>query len=272
MAMEKMLVIVFADEAKAYEGSHALKQLDDEETIAVHAAAVIKKNADGIITVKQEEEEFPIRVVAGTAIGALVGLLEGPVALGVGAVAGALAGSIGDLHVAGVDAEFVDEVAATLSAGKCAVIADVSEEWVTPVDTRMEALGGTVFRKAKRQVEEDERAKDVAAVRAEIEQLKAEQARVRGERKAKLQARIDQLNSELEAELDEAKQRTEQVKNETEAKVKALQRKAAKAQGDIKATLDARVKRIRGECEQSEAKLKRLLAGQLREAAARLEK
>ena len=28
--MERMLVIVFNDEAKAYEGSHALKQLDDE--------------------------------------------------------------------------------------------------------------------------------------------------------------------------------------------------------------------------------------------------
>ncbi len=110
--MERMLVIVFNDEAKAYEGSHALKQLDAEGSIAIHAAAVIKKNADGTVTVTEEEEDFPIRAVAGTAIGALIGLLEGPVGLALGAATGTLAGSIGDLHLAGVDAEFVDELPA----------------------------------------------------------------------------------------------------------------------------------------------------------------
>ena len=148
--MEKMLVVVFNDEPKSYEGSHALKQLDNEGSITIHAEAVIKKNADGTVTIKQSEDDFPIRTIGGTAIGSLIGLLEGPVGLAVGATAGLLAGSIGDLHVAGVDAEFVDDVAATLTPGKCALIADISEEWVTPVDTRMEALGGTVFRKARK--------------------------------------------------------------------------------------------------------------------------
>jgi len=77
--MERILAIVFNDEAKAYEGSHALKQLDEEGSIAIHAAAVIKKNADGTVTLKEDEEDFPIRAVAGTAIGALIGLLEGPI-------------------------------------------------------------------------------------------------------------------------------------------------------------------------------------------------
>jgi len=270
--MERILAIVFNDEAKGYEGSHALKQLDDEGSIAIHAAAVIKKNADGTVTLKEDEEDFPIRAVAGTAIGAVIGLLEGPVGLAVGAVAGTLAGSIGDLHVAGVDAEFVDEVAATLTAGKCAVIADVSEEWVTPVDTRMEALGGTVLRKARRLVEDEERAEDIAALRAEIDGLKAELARVRGERKAKLQARIDKLSARLQAEVDQAKQRAEQIKSETEAEVNALEKKAEKAQGDLKATFDARIGQLRSHCEQAEKNMKHLLAGQLKEAAARLEK
>jgi uncharacterized membrane protein len=270
--MERMLVVVFNDEPKTYEGSHALKQLDAEGSITIHAESVIKKNADGTITIKQSDGEFPLRTVGGTAIGGLIGLLEGPVGVAVGATAGLLAGSIGDLHVAGVDAEFVDEVAATLTPGKCAVIAEVSEEWVTPVDIRMEALGGTVHRTARQAVEHDQRAQEVAALRAEIAQLKAEHARARDERKAKLQAKIDKLNAKLEAKLDEAKRRSEQIRSETEAKVQALQKKAEKAQGDVKATLDARVKRIREEYEQSEAKLKHLLAGQLKQAAARLEK
>ncbi len=270
--MERMLVVVFNDEPKAYEGSHALKQLDTEGSIAIHAEAVIKKNADGTVTVKQSDDDFPIRTLAGTAIGSLIGLLEGPVGLAVGATAGWLAGGIGDLHVAGVNAEFVDDVAATLTPGKCALIADISEEWITPVDTRMEALGGTVFRKARKLAEDDERARDVAALRAEIDQLKAEQARARGERKAKLQAKIDKLNAKLEAKSNQAKQRAEQIKSETDAKVQALQKKAEKTQGEIKATFEARVKQIRDDYEESQKKLKHMLAGHLKEAAARLEK
>ena len=47
---------------------------------------------------------------------------------------------------AGVNAEFLDDVSAKLTPGKWAVVSEISEEWVTPVDTRMEALGGIVFR------------------------------------------------------------------------------------------------------------------------------
>jgi uncharacterized membrane protein len=270
--MEKMLVVVFDDEPKAYEGSQALKQLDAEGSITIHAESVIKKNADGTVTVKQVDDGFPIGTLGGTAIGSLLGLLGGPVGLVIGAGAGALAGGIGDLNVAGVDAEFLNDVAAKLTAGKCGVVADVSEEWVTPVDTRMEALGGTVLRAARKSVEDEQRARDVAALRAEIDQLKAEHARARADRQAKLQAQIDQLNAKLQAKLNQAKQRSEQIKSETEAKVQALQKKAEKAQGDMKATLDTRVKQIRGDYEESQAKLKHLLAGKLKEAAAKLER
>ena len=270
--MEKMLVVVFDNEAKAYEGTHALRQLDAEGSIAIHGVAVVKKNADGTITVKHEEDEFPIRAVGGTAIGALIGLLEGPVGMAVGSVYGALAGSIGDLHVAGVDAEFVGEASDNLKAGKCAVVADVSEEWVTPVDVRMEALGGVVFRKPRRLVEEDERAKDAAELRAEIDQLKAEIARAHGERKAKLTAKLDKLDAKLQATLDEAAQSAEQFKRETDAKVEALQKKAAKTQGESKATMDARVNEIREQYREADSKVRHLLADGMREAAARLEK
>jgi len=202
----------------------------------------------------------------------VIGLLGGPAGLAVGLTAGALAGSFADLNAAAVDAEYIDDISATLTPGKCAVIADVSEEWVTPVDTTMEALGGAVIRSARRSIEEDQRAREVAELRAEIDQLKAEHARALADRKAKIQARIDKLNAKLQARLDSAKQRSAQIKSETEAKVQALQKKAEKAQGDAKATIEARIKRIREDYEQSEAKLKRLVAGQLMAAAAKLEK
>jgi len=258
--MERMLVVVLSDESKAYEASRALNQLDREGSITIHAESVITKNADGTVAVKQADGDYPIRTVGGTAIGSLIGLLGGPVGLGVGALAGAMAGSLGDLFVAGVDSDFLSEVSAALSPGKHAVVADVSEEWVTPVDTRMEPLGAFVFRTTRKTFEDDQRARDVAELRAEIAQLKAEHAQAKAEHKVKLQAKIDQLNTKLQKKLEQAKQRSEQIKNETEAKVRALQEKAAKAQGDVKKAIDARVKQIREQYEQSVARMKDMAA------------
>src|SRR5208337_2863951 len=106
--MERMLVVVFENELKAYDGSRALKELDSEGSISVHAEAVIKKNDDGTVTIKQKADEFPIRVVGGTAVGALIGLLGGPVGLAVGAVAGTFAGGVWDMNRAGVDVGFIN--------------------------------------------------------------------------------------------------------------------------------------------------------------------
>jgi uncharacterized membrane protein len=270
--MEKMLVAVFDNEPRTYEGSRALNQLDAEGSITIHAESVIKKNADGSVSVMQADGDFPVRTVGGTAIGSLIGLLGGPVGLGIGAIAGALAGSIGDLYIAGVNADFLDDVSAVLTLGKCAVVADVSEEWVTPVDSTMEGLGGVVIRSLKTTVEDDQRAREVAEIKEEIAELKAEHAQERADRKAKLQARIDGLNAKLQERLDQAKQRSEQIKSETEAKVKALEKRAAKAQGDAKEAFDARVAQIRGEYENRSRRLKDLAAEQLKKAASQLEK
>ena len=270
--MEKMLVVVFDSESKAYQGSRALSQLDAEGSITIHAESVIKKNADGTVAVEQFDGDFPVRTVGGTAIGSLVGLLGGPVGMGVGAVAGALAGSIGDLHVAGVNAEFLDQVTVALEPGKCAVLADISEDWVTPVDTRMEPLGGTVFRTPRKSFEDEQRAADVAVLRAEIAELKSEHARARADRKAKIQASIDKLSARLQGKFDEAKLRSGQIRSEAEAKISALQKKAEQSQAEMKATLEARAGQIRNDYEQTEARLKHLVAEQLKAAAARLEK
>jgi uncharacterized membrane protein len=248
--MEKVLVVVFDNETKAYEGSRALKQLDYEGSITIYAEAVISKDANGKVTVKQSEDDFPVRTLGGTAIGSLIGLLGGPAGLALGALAGTLAGGFADLFVAGVGADFLDEVSSALTPGKYAIVADISEEWVTPVDTKMEALSGFVFRTAKENVEETQRARDIAELRAEIDRLKAEHARAKADSKAKLQARIDSRNARLEAKLQQARQRPEQMKNETEAKVQALQQKAAKAQGTAKAAISARATEINKQYQQ----------------------
>jgi uncharacterized membrane protein len=249
--MERMLVVVFDDESKAYKGSSELAALNSEGSISIHSKAVVRKNADGTITIKQAGDEFPIRAVGGTAIGALIGVLGGPIGLGIGMATGAVAGTISDLRRAGVNEEFLEDVTKELTSGKWAVVSDISEEWVTPVDTRMDALGGSVHRTSWHDIEREENARNVAAMKAEIALLKKEIARSSKENKVKLQAKIDKLEERLRAAQNQAKQRAEEHERETKAKVQALEKKAAKARGKAKATIKARITEIKRKLKRS---------------------
>ena len=245
--MSKVLTIVFNDEKTAYEGVQGLRALDGEGSLVVNTLAVVKKNADGTLSTESVDDDFaaPARTLAGTAIGSLIGILGGPVGFAVGASAGALVGAIGDVYTAGVDTDFLSDVSTALIPGKYAIVADVDEDWVTPVDTRMEPLGGVVFRTTTSAIEEERRARDRAARHAELDQLKAEHARARSDRKAKLQAQIDKLRARLVKRLEEHETRSKQAAEQMQAKVQALQQKAEREKGDAKAATEARIARLR---------------------------
>src|SRR5271169_5717157 len=100
--IDRMLVVVFDTESKAYEGKKALLQLENEGSIGVYAYAVVAKNADGTATVRQGDDPGPLGTLVGTSLGSLIGLLGGPVGLAIGASAGLFAGGMADLNNARV--------------------------------------------------------------------------------------------------------------------------------------------------------------------------
>ncbi len=227
--MDRMLVVVFDNESKAYEGKKALLQLDGEGSISVYAYAVLAKHADGTATVKQGDDSGPIGTLLGTSFGSLIGLLGGPVGLAIGATAGLAAGGAADLYNAGIGEDFIDDVTKVLTANKVAVVAEIEEDWTTPVDTRMEAIGGRVFRRALADVEHTIHEENVAAMQADLAQMKAEHAKAHADRKAKLEEKVNQLDSKIQAQLQKAKERREATERQAQAKVRVLKEKAAAA-------------------------------------------
>jgi uncharacterized membrane protein len=265
--MEKLIVIVFDKETTAYEGLRNLNELDQEGNISLHELSVVEKKSNGTLEIKKIERDFPIATFGGTAVGSLIGLFGGPAGVAVGASVGALVGITRDLYVAEVDTDFLGEVAKTLTTGKFAIVADISEEWVTPLDTRMDKLNAVLIRTPKVSFEDARWAKEVAALRAEIAQLQAELKQSHEDRKAKIRNRIDTLNMKLEARLDAIDKRADQMKREADAKVEALQRKAGKAHEQARTNFNARVTEIRHDYEDRVAKLRTATATQLRKAA-----
>jgi len=225
--MDRMLVVVFDTETKAYEGKKALLQLDNEGSISLYGYAVVGKNADGTANVKQGDDAGPLGTLVGTSVGSLIGLLGGPVGLAIGAATGMVAGSTVDLHNARIGEDFVTDVMKELTPGKFAVVAEVQEDWTTPVDVRMEGIGGTVMRRALSDVTHTVNEEDVTAMKADVAQMKAELAKAHADRKAKIQEKINKLDSKIQAHLDKAKERRHAAEQQAKAKAEILKAKAA---------------------------------------------
>jgi uncharacterized membrane protein len=234
--MERMLVVFFDSETKAYEGRNTLLDLDNEGSISVLAYAVLSKSNEGKVSVKQSNEAGPIGTLVGTSVGSLIGLLAGPVGMVVGASAGLLTGMITDLDNTRVSADFVDEVARQLQPGRFAVISQIEETWTTPVDLRMEALGGTVLRRTLAEVTQTVNENEIAAMKADLAELKAEHAQATAERKAKLTAKINQLDSRIQARIEKAKEHRQVLAAEAKAKAEALKTKAQQLKQHVMAS------------------------------------
>lgn len=265
--MNKMLIVVFDDEKKAYEGVKALKELHDEANLTLYATAVIARDANGKVVVKESADQGPIGTAVGLLTGSLIGLLGGPVGLVVGAYGGILGGAAYDLVQLGVGSDFLDEVSQKLTPGKVAVVAEIDEEWITPLDTRMEMLGGIVDRRARWDVIDAQIDREIATDNAEFAKLKAEHSKATGEAKAKLEAKVGAVHNRLEVRRNLLHQKMEDIKQEGEAKVKSMQGQAAKTTAETKAKLEKRIEEIRADYNGRSDKLRK--AWQLiKEAAA----
>jgi uncharacterized membrane protein len=248
--MEKLLVAVFENEAKALEGARLLWELDREGEISVYALQTVAKEPDGSLCVIDNTEvaRFPM-LAAGTAVGALIGLLGGPVGAIFGATAGAIVGLTGSIMeeagMAGVTDEFVGDVSTALTPGKVAVIADIAEEWMTPVDTRMERIGGVVFRRSRSFVKTTQEDRDAAEHRAAIEQLKVEREKAKSGRLAKIDTKIDNLRAKLEAAVERKRIKMQLRQQRREARIQVLQTKADQAKGEVRQRQESRIAELR---------------------------
>ena len=195
--MERMLVVIFDSQDRAYRAAHVLEDLKDLSLIGLNADAIVTKNRDGETTIVHTHAADPQGAMGSTAIGSLIGMFGGPVGLFVGALTGALVGASADLVRARVGNDFMTDVADSLEAGKTALVANVDEECTDHVDRRMGELGGTVMRCEIQAVEDAAYEREVIAMEANADRIRAEYAEARADRQRRLQARVDSLKDKL---------------------------------------------------------------------------
>jgi uncharacterized membrane protein len=254
--MDRILVIVFENESKACEGSQALREMEIEGSIHLYAKAVLIRDADGKVQVKQSSDLGAAGTAGGLVIGGMIGLLGGVTAAAIGAGTGMFGGFLYDMAHLGVSQDYLDGVGKSLKPGKAAVVAEIWEDWTVPVDTKMEALGGVVFRHTRKDILDRQVERDITTLKGEIDELEAEHDRASHEAKTKLQEKIDTARAKLQTTVSAVQVRLESTQEETKAKIDSLEEQAAKARDERKARLEKRIAELKAEQKRRDEQLK----------------
>ncbi len=118
--MSDLIVIGFKDEFKADEVILDLRKLEREYLINLEDAAVVIRNKDGKIKIKQTQE----LVTSGALSGSFWGLLFGSIFFNpligsaLGAAVGAISGALTDI---GINDNFIREIGSTIEPGTSAI-------------------------------------------------------------------------------------------------------------------------------------------------------
>ena len=134
----QVIVAAFPDEGRADAALKGLQELKKEHMIGILDAAIVRKDANGKLHVKETEDMGGGRgSVIGGGLGALVGLIGGPAGILVTTAAGALIGGIAAKESdAGIPNERLQQLGAGLTPGSSAIVAVIEHRWVE--DARQE--------------------------------------------------------------------------------------------------------------------------------------
>lgn len=119
--MSYLTVVVFDDEEQAGEVRETLKSIQKQGLLSLDDSAIIVKDEDGQVHVKNEMDRgIKVGIAGGGLIGLFIGFLfGGPIgAMLLGALGGGAVGSLADL---GIQKSFVKEVTESLTPGSSAI-------------------------------------------------------------------------------------------------------------------------------------------------------
>lgn len=142
----QIIVAAFQEEDAADQALSTLKEAKREKLISIDNAAVIKKDDDGKLHIKETADMGGGK---GAGIGALVGGVIGLIAGPPGVVAGgALGAAVGGLTAKLYDGGFKDErlrqIGTSLEPGTSAIVAVIEHRWVADLERELAEVGADV--------------------------------------------------------------------------------------------------------------------------------
>jgi uncharacterized membrane protein len=142
--MSDLIVVGFKDEFKADEVMSELRRLQSEYLVDLEDAAIVVRNQEGKVKIKQAQELVAAGAVSGSYWGILLSVLFfNPIFALVGAAAGALSGALADI---GIDDNFMRDLGSTIEPGTSAIFVLVRKSTPDRVLADLSKFEGKVLR------------------------------------------------------------------------------------------------------------------------------
>jgi uncharacterized membrane protein len=142
--MSDLIVVGFKDEFKADEVMSELRRLQSEYLVDLEDAAIVVRNQEGKVKIKQAQELVAAGAVSGSYWGILLSVLFfNPIFALVGAAAGALSGALADI---GIDDNFMRDLGTTIEPGTSAIFVLVRKSTPDRVLADLSKFEGKVLR------------------------------------------------------------------------------------------------------------------------------
>lgn len=197
---ESIIVVSFNVESEAYQALSEIKANPVLQGAYQAVQGVIVKKEDGQIAYKDEFDtgsESYDDTVKGGLIGALIGIVGGPVGILVGGGIGTFLGSGLDSNDVLENASMIEQVSTTLADGSVSLISLVKEKEPGSFDSAFEKFGTNIVRFSKDEV--------IAEVRkaSELEKQMAKEARakLREEKKEARRKKLEEAKDAVIAKL-----------------------------------------------------------------------
>jgi uncharacterized membrane protein len=212
--MTNLIVLSFANEAKAIEASHKLAELESFGDISLFEKVIVKKGFNGEFTYLQTETSDGLRMVSGITLGTLVGAIGGPEGMVVGMLSGTVIGAIGETEYIDFSEEAVRKVTDALLPGDVAILAEISEDSPAFVDNVATRLGGIIFRSNVDDVYDDYEDQQIKQFDPDIAEDRKQFKAARKEDQARIKAKIEGLK-------EKRRQRIAALKDKAKGRKKA---------------------------------------------------
>jgi len=202
--MQNVLAVLFQVESEGYQAITTLKQNSVAENYAILQMALVKRTGNNVSLCDSFTSDIHSKddTVRGGMIGAMLGVLGGPIGMLLMGSTGAMIGSSIDTGDAVATASLLGQVADKLLDGEVALIMLAEEKTEDELDARLTKFKVEIVRY------------DAAVVAAEIEEAN------RAEKEMQRQARIQLRESRKAERKEKAAEKREKVKTKTKEALK----------------------------------------------------
>jgi uncharacterized membrane protein len=142
----QIIVAAFQEEDAADQALKALKEAKREKLISIDNAAVIKKDDDGKLHIKETADMGGGKGAGvGALVGGAIGLLAGPLGVAAGGALGAAVGGItAKLYDGGFKDDRLRQIGTSLQPGTSAIVAVIEHRWVVELEKELAEEGADV--------------------------------------------------------------------------------------------------------------------------------